>query len=400
MIKRNGFWLTSGTCIGAFVVVAALSNGGCSAASTALQAAQGCDEFPSAASTLQLDANTQAFVQATADLISITGTLESSVYTACANMAKDLGVTDSWSAQPSLDAQMQAACTAAQTAIAALLSADGGAQAQAQCTLNFSGGECTVNVDAEASCYAMCSGSASCTPPTANVACQPGDLSVECDGMCEANAVCEGSVMAAATCNGSCSGACTGMCDANAASGSHCAGVCSGTCTGECKIQAGAMVSCGANVRCRGGCTTTGTAPQCEGEITPPSCQTNAQCQASCQGNVEATATCTPPAATLDCGASASSNLQALITTVSTNMPAILSAITDQGDLAVKAAVQVGKTAAVVTNNLASLTGKAVACAGVALKGAVNASYSVQVTFTASASVSGSCGGPAPTPPT
>src|ERR1019366_8366336 len=102
----------------------------------------------------------------------------------------------------------------------------------------------------------------------------------------------------------------------------------------------------------------TATAPKCEGKITPPSCNASASCQASCQSSAEVSAMCTPPAATLECSASASSDVTKLIATIKTNLPAILQGFQTQGKLAVDAA------------------------------------DSVNVSGMASASVSGSCGGP------
>ena len=154
------------------------------------------------------------------------------------------------------------------------------------------------------------------------------------------------------------------------------------------------MVSCGAMVNCKGGCSVAYKAPKCEAKVTPPMCNASASCKASCQSNAEVKATCTPPAATLECSASASADVMAVITTVKTNLPAILAGFQTQGKLALDAALQVKTTGAAVISSVTSLGGKALACATVGAEASVKASASVNVSVMASASVSGSCGGP------
>jgi hypothetical protein len=136
------------------------------------------------------------------------------------------------------------------------------------------------------------------------------------------------------------------------------------------------------------------TAPKCEGEIKQPMCMADANCQASCQGHAEATAHCDPPSATLECSASATTDVQALITTVGKNLPSIVAAVQTQGALAVKAAGHVVTTGTAVVQTAGSLGGKALLCATAAASASVKASASVNVSVMASASVSGSCGGP------
>jgi hypothetical protein len=154
------------------------------------------------------------------------------------------------------------------------------------------------------------------------------------------------------------------------------------------------MVSCGAMVNCKGGCSVAYKAPKCEGKITPPMCMASASCKASCQSSAEVKATCTPPSATLECSASASADVTALVTTVQKNLPAIIAGFQTQGKLALDAAGQVATTGQAVVSSVTSLGGKALACAGAGLSASVKASASVNVSVMASASVSGSCGGP------
>jgi hypothetical protein len=430
----------------------ALSSGGCTAAAAlnnavndVAGAASGCSEFPSSVDTLSLDSNTTAFLTAGASVVNLASSMEMSVYTACVNIASGLGVTDTWSSMSGLDNQTKEACNQASAAITAALDAD--ASAQAACGLSISGGECQVSASAEATCQASCTGSASCTPPDVSADCDPGSLSVQCAGTCNASAVCEGSATVEAQCQGSCQAQCSGECDGTASAtvqcngtcmghcsgtcggtattggsagetcsgtcvgqcdaactltGSasvHCTGVCKGTCNGDCTITASGGISCGAMATCRGGCTGTATAPTCEGKLTPPACNGNANCQGSCETSAEATATCTPPAVTLACDSSVSGSLMTLSTLVQTNMPPLIAALQTQGPLVVTGLGQLGTTGAAIAQNAGMLTGKAIACAATATSAAANATVSVNVTVQASASVSTSAGGPgAPNP--
>jgi hypothetical protein len=442
MNHRKNVRHTSGWLLAGGVAALALS-GGCSAANTAQQisqAASGCDEFNGGSQSiaaLQIDGTTKAFVQATSDFVTDVSSMETAVYNACKKIDTDLGVTDTWSAKTTLDEQTQEACSQASTKINTILAE--GQSVQAACYLAISGGHCEVDASVEATCEGQCTGAANCTPPDVTVACQPGDLSVECSGSCAASATCEGSVTAAATCQGSCSadcsgecdvtatapkvrcegtcaGNCTGTCDGSTVTGASCAGTCNGTCdakctftggvsahcngsckgtcTGDCKLDANASVMCGANVRCKGGCSVTGTAPQCEGEVTPPMCNVDANCQASCQGHAEATASCTPPTVTFECDATATADMKSLVATLQANLPAILAAVQTQGPLAVKAGGHVATTGAALVQSLGAVGGKAIACATTAVSAAANASVSLNVSVMVSASVSGSCGGP------
>lgn len=135
-------------------------------------------------------------------------------------------------------------------------------------------------------------------------------------------------------------------------------------------------------------------APQCETTVTPPVCNVSEACKASCKSNVEVTSTCTPPGASLECNAGVSADVQALIDTVKKNLPAIILLVKARGQLVLDAASQVGTTGKVVVDNVTSLGGKSLACAGAAVESDVTASASLNVSVQASAKVSGACGGP------
>jgi hypothetical protein len=447
MMNRKGFKYVPGFLLAGSVAAVALTNGGCSAVTTLEGAAQGCDEFPGSVGTLQLGGDAQAFVQAGADVVALANKMEGGVLTACEGIDADLMVTDTWTAMGpmamggSTDNEMTEACHQASVAISGIL--QGSAGAQADCSLSVSAGQCQVSASAEATCEGQCSASGSCTPPDVTVACQAGDLSGQCSAMCEANATCEGSatveaqcqgsceadctgncvpgtlpkvhcegtcmgnctgtctamggtgmMVQSATCTGTCSGDCDAECDYTPGTPAHCEGTCQGTCNGNCKITATGGVSCSGMATCRGGCSVMVTAPQCEGQIKPAMCNASADCQASCSSHASLTATCTPPSAHLECSASASANVQTLVTTLSKNLPPIISAVQTQGPLAAQATANLATTGAAVVGDIGSASGKALACAEAAVSAAASASVSINVTVMASASVSGSCGGP------
>jgi hypothetical protein len=431
MMQRKGFKFVPGLVLAGAVGAMALGSGGCSAVSNAAQAAQGCDEFTAGASavgSLTIDGNTKAFVTAAAQLQTVATTMEGQVLTACIGIATDLGQMDTWTAKGpdgggSTDDETTEACNQAVAGINAALMA--ATTAQVTCGLTVSGGECQVNAMAQVSCEASCTGGASCMGGMIEARCSPGQLTGQCSGTCNASATCEGSATVQANCQGSCSGQCTGSCtppsggsvDCNgmcagtcmgtttggmcqgkcagtctymSGSPGSCSGSCKGTCSGSCKLDANAMVNCGANVNCTGGCSVAYTAPQCEGKLSPPSCMIDANCESSCQSQAEFSAMCTPPTVALQCTGMVTTQITALVMTLQKNLPPIFLAAKTQGQLALDAANLTATAAGHVAGNLGSLSGKALACASVAAKAAVSATASVNVSVMASASVSGS----------
>jgi hypothetical protein len=440
MTHRNGFKFLPGLVLAGAVGAMALGSGGCSAVSNAAAAAQGCDEFNggvSGVASLSIDANTKAFVTAAAQLQNVATTMEASVLNACIGIATDLGQMDTWSAMGpdgggSTDAETTEACNKAVAGINAALMA--ATTAQVTCGLTVSGGECQVNAMAQVSCEGSCTGSANCMMGSIEARCTPAQVTGQCSGNCNASATCEGSATVAANCQGTCSGQCTGTCTPPSAGSidctgtcmgncngtcngtaqttgmcagmcqgkcdaacqymagmpGSCSGSCKGTCSGSCKLDATAMVNCGANVNCTGGCSVAYTAPQCEGKLTPPMCNIDANCEASCQSQAEFQAMCTPPQVALQCTGMVTTQITALVMTLQNHLPAIFLAAKTQGQLALDAAQLTAKAGANVVGNVGSLGGKAIACATVAAKAAVSASASVNVSVMASASVSGS----------
>ena len=288
MNHRNRLRGARGLVLASAAAVLALSNGGCTAVSNAVNdvngLTSGCSEFPSSVDTLSLDSNTTAFLTAGASVVDLASSMEMSVYTACANIASGLGVMDTWSSMSGLDDQTKEACRQASAAITAALDADAGAQAA--CGLSISGGQCQVSASAEASCQASCTGSASCTPPDVTADCDPGSLSVQCAGTCNASAVCEGSATVEAQCQGSCEAQCSGECDGTASATVQCNGTCSGHCSGTCDGVATTGGSAGETCtgtcvgQCDAACMLTGSASvHCTG-----------MCKGTCNGDCTITA--------------------------------------------------------------------------------------------------------------
>jgi len=276
---------------------------------------------------------------------------------------------------------------------------------------------CTVDAQAQLDCEGSCTAKAdvTCDPGSVDVRCDPGELSVQCSGTCDVDAYCEGSAEVAVdcmgecsgSCEGTCSGKCSGTCDGTcsvAGTNGQCDGTCTGTCkgtceadcmgkcSGSCKIKATGGVSCGANARCKGGCTGTATAPKCEANLKPPSCEgsASAQCNADCEGSASLKASCTD--ARVDIVGMVDTALKARLVG---GLPKLLK-IASQGDLALKAVGNIGKGFTDVVGEVGGCALELGAVAGqftAAAQATATASVSVSASFSASANVSASAGG-------
>lgn len=212
------------------------------------------------------------------------------------------------------------------------------ANASAGLSVDYQPAKCEANVAVSVEAQADCEVEAGCS---ADVKCDPGEVSVTCEGSCTGSCsgecsgevscevkvegggcegTCEGSceLEAAATCEGTCRGECSGECSAyvnNAEGQAECAGSCDGMCEGTCELKAGASCSgsctgkctapsaegsCEGEVKCEGscegecsgGCEGTAKAPSCEGQA---ECDARADCEASASAQASASVECTPP---------------------------------------------------------------------------------------------------------
>lgn len=434
------------------LIAPALMN--CSAAEDAQALAEGCDkEFnalmsgdASAVANLDIDAKFKAMMTASADLAVLAEGMIEDTSAACTAMANDLELEDTWTAKgdPSSPEYTQEVCGAVATAIGeikAQASASGG------CTfgLEVSPSEikCEASISAQASCEGQCQVDADCQPGSVNARCE-GEISGECSGECSGDVTCKGSAEVAANCEGTCAAECTGTCEgectgtieggcegtcsgtcdgecsaedaqgrcegtcsgtcegtctqpaANATCKGQCAAKCTGTCTGDCEFAADASVECEGKVSCSGGCSVEYTEPTCSGEITPPSCEVDADCSASCEASAEANATCTEPSVVLTYSCSGEADFEMidkLVATLRTNLPKLLINFQARGEAAVNLAGDfVGSLEGVVSAS-GSLSGKALVCIKAAIEAQANVQANVSVSVEASASVSGEASG-------
>ncbi|HEY6557314.1 MAG TPA: hypothetical protein VI072_08575 [Polyangiaceae bacterium] len=345
----------------------------------------------------ELGAKVGAFRDAVDVLIEVSGDMKAELGVACYEIAKDLGdttVQDPGNGQALTDPQLTTLCNAAKARLDASL------QAAGQVTISIEGGQCRINAQAQVNCEASCTANAECSGGEIEARCTPGELSVVCQGECAASATCQGSAQVAANCEGSCDATCTGTCEGTCAgdtdTGAGCKGVCEGeckgTCNGNCKLAGNASIQCGAQARCKGECTGTATAPQCEAKLTPPECEVNADCSAACESKASLEASCEPIKVVVAFGGTANASLKS---TLEANMPAILR-VAGKAKLAGQAIGQVGQAGLRVAGEITA-SGSCFASVGAGfitkLESAVAASATVNVSFQASASVSGSASG-------
>lgn len=361
-----------------------------------LAAACGNGDGDGGSSCGEISGRVAALQDSSAALTDVSASIKADVISACAQIA---GMT---AQQNPTDEQVKTTCDAAQAAIKAGLNAN--------VSVVIIPPQCSVDAQAQLNCEASCNAKAEvqCDPGEVDVRCDPGDLSVECSGKCKVDAYCEGSATVAvdcqAKCEGKCTGTCSGKCDGTCSgstdAGGKCNGTCEGTCeadcmgscNGSCQVKAEGGVSCGANARCKGGCDVQGTAPKCEGNLKPPSCEgsASANCNADCQGSASLNATCTE--ARVDIVGNVDATLKTNLTAA---LPKLIK-VTGQAELATKALGNISKGFADVAADIGSCTleiGAQAAAFTAAAKASAEASVSVQASFTASASVSGSATG-------
>ena len=396
--------------------VAALSAGligGCVATNGGVATAgQGCDELDSSdVSSAKVDADVKIYMQASVDLRAVAARVKTAVKTACVNVATDLGAQDTWTALGDDDDSIAnehgtGACDAANARIQAIMESD--AASRANFALVIAQGACHTDFQTQASCDQTCTTSGSCDPGTVETRCTPGELSVVCDDRCTANSYCEGNAQVEAQCKGQCEAECHGKChgmwvgeDGKKHDGDHedmdcngkCAGSCEGTCTGRCKIDAEEGVACGANVRCKGGCTTSYTDPVCESVYTPPMCNVSTSCEDSCQAHVSATRTCDPPTVKLFADTSVSDDVAKLVATVNANLPPLVQVGIEEGKEIRDVAVRLQASGTKLLDRAGSLDGKSLACGTAATQVAAKAAGTVSVSVDAGANVSSTCQG-------
>jgi hypothetical protein len=395
-----------------FVTIGGVALVSCISTSSGLaQSGQGCPEFTSGATfddSVKVDVRVRGFMQASADLEAVSGTVKAAVKTACVNIAHDLGAQDTWSSLGDVDDAIHdqagtGACDAANARITAIMESDAGKAANF--ALVISRGACHTDFNEQVSCEAGCETQQKCDPGTVETRCEPGQLSVTCQDVCSANSYCEGSASAEANCQGSCEaechGSCSGVCidsggsvvpvGAGGACHGKCVGTCSGTCTGMCQVQASAGVQCGANVKCKGTCNGKYTDPVCETEFTPPSCTVDQSCFDECQTSVSSKTKCDPPTVELIANQNAGGDVQKLVTTVDANLAQLVSVAETQGPLVVKAGQKLVATGEVVFSATGDLDGHSLACATTAAQAASASVSTLQASAQGGTNVDQTC---------
>lgn len=372
----------------------ALPFGCISSESPVLDAAEGCDEFvpgESLPATLVLEPEVERFVQASADLGAAAAEVRAGAFTACANIARDLGADDTWSALADSEEATSTtgggadalsndagtgACDAAAQRMEDVLA--GAGEVEAQVALLVSKGECHFDFGAQVECDAECSLGEQCTAGTVETRCEPGDLSVVCDAACEADAFCVGRPEQPANCMGQCESTCQGECRGScmAPDGSitendpncngKCAASCNGTCRGMCKIDAPEGIECGGSVRCSGGCSGSYSDPVCVSEFSPPQCEFDAACHAACSARVESMAECDPTLVEVFIDVEDDPDLAPLVATLQQNLPPLIAAAEDRGPTIAQALEELGEASSFVGDNVEDLQGKSLACLAVA----------------------------------
>ena len=360
-----------------------------------------CPDFNASASygaNLEIDADVKTFMQAAGNFQVLGEQMAKDVGDACVKIATVAGGdTTKWAGTEGAD-YVKAACKEADASLA---------KALAGATIEFyvAPGVCQVDLKVTADCNASCDVSGKCTPAQLEAKCEPGKLagscSGECNGSCSATA---GSIDCAARCDarctGTCSGTCVGRCDNNdtGSAGTSCAGTCDGscseTCTGKCSGACEVTdpkVACQGT--CHGECSVEFQAPHCEGKLTPPECDIDAECRANCEASATAKAECTAPSITYSLASPSGADLTAIAAVIEETLPVLVVNSIERGQGLVDSAnalVTSGNTIAGKADLAADAAACATVAAGAALVAAANieasVSFSVQVSATATVS--------------
>jgi hypothetical protein len=370
------------------------------------ESASGCDEFvvgQQVDSSLQVHPKVRVFMQAASDFANDAKDIKGSVMVACTQIATDLGATDTWSSIQDPDKAITnrdgtGACDAASGRIEqALIDAE---KVNAKVAIAVSRGECHLDFEEQKRCDAQCALHESCDSGSVETRCEPGAISVMCSGMCNAAASCVGTEQVEANCMGKCEAECTGQCQGscveedgtmtmnNPNAHGKCESTCNGKCKGVCTVQASQGISCGANVRCNGGCTGTASDPVCTTEFKPPTCTVDEDCHAACSAKVAEDAMCDPTSIRIFAKIDATPEIKAVVDSLQANLPNLFDAANVKGKLLLNAAQRLGDSGKSIDSHIDNLDGKSLACLGKASTavgetiGSVNASVnaSVQVT--------------------
>ena len=197
-----------------------------------------------------------------------------------------------------------------------------------------------------------------------------------CMGLCESE------------CQGECKGTCFQADGRQTENDPNCRGKCSsscnGTCRGQCKVDAPEGVECGADVKCKGECSTTYTDPVCTTECGPPVCAVEETCHEVCTAHVSANPICVPTTVTVLLDFEADVDLEPVRTTLEQNLPLLIDAAEQKGQLAIEALERLEVAAEDLEENSDDLDGKSLSCTGESAAWVVRELDSVRVSVEAS----------------
>jgi hypothetical protein len=357
----------------------------------------GCPEFSEEGdfgARLELDADVRAFMVASGRIQVLAEQMIADVGVACVDIALAAGRSPAAWAGKEGPQLVQAACAEAEAGIRSAFESARGASL----AILVDGGQCSVRVEAAADCFARCDVSGECSPGELEVQCEPGKLAGRCEGAC--NGSCEGGTVAchgtcSATCTGRCAGDCVGTCDGRESPRGACAGECIGQCTGSCDGSCNGsceyqQLSCEGT--CTGQCSGELKAPHCTGNVTPPSCDLDADCKAACEASVQAEASCTPPRVGVKIVGEGTRELALVAEALATHLPVLVQAGFERGQALVEAVASLAESGKEIASAAGELTLKAGVCAAVAAEAAVTASIHIEVSVQASASISTAAG--------
>lgn len=323
-----------------------------------------------------VDANVRMVATVAGEFKTTAKAARASVLTACANMARDLGGVDTWSALGDGDAAIAnsdktGACNVAAVCVRRIVDAF----PSANLALVITKGACHPDFAAQARCDVMCNGGSACDSESAESRCESAELTCKCDAICKNESACRGTVARHANCAGECAGTCHGECfgTCTGANGAltkkdedchgKCDTLCNGKCTGDCTILVQGGMHCGADVRCKGQCEGAYTEPQCEAVFVKPRCLVEPSCIAACSAGVSANALCEAPAVDLLGDASVNPDISKLMTTVRANLPALIAGAGTRGKLLLDAALRLRVAGETLAKDKDKLSARSSACA-------------------------------------
>jgi hypothetical protein len=351
-----------------------------------------------------------AFAQAMGDYVVLSTRMLDDVTGACRSLALDFGGKPD---DPSVQGRSGSEASFAWCNLAVRRLQDAftdSLQPAGHFTAHFAPADCWVDGPIVNRCEAGCSSDTACQERSAADRCPKDQIVGMCTGKC--TGTCEGSAIVPASCDGTCDaqcggaclGSCYGTCEGTIQAGGRCRGMCSGTCEGVCKGRCtgvchaaqGSADKC--DGPCRGGCSTPYPTVRCEGDLGPPKCPVNPECEQACKAIGQARANCTVPSVTIALGdditkeISADLGIQTQIRTLELNLPKLFNAAQARGPMLLaeaKAAYEAGdKVTADKTRGAEGKLGlRGSACAGVMLTAGEQALNDFQTAIDAATSV-------------